>query len=148
MSGPGSPATTQAPAPGPASSRTVAPPVLQQRAPSIRYIDVRQSDAIMESGTKSATVSHQPALDNRAGHCILLHPGSCHYALWQQACCIGMPSSFAPLKSASLTWLSLLQEFPKALYGCPYPAQPNGQLGACIPPPQCNCASGVCYGSC
>ena len=58
MSGPSGPADTQMPAPGPVPARTAAPPVLQQRAPSIRYIDAAQSDAIMESGTKSATVSH------------------------------------------------------------------------------------------
>ena len=65
MSGPSDPATTQTPAPGPTPSRTAAPPVLQQRAPSIRYIDAKQSDAIMESGTKSATVSQLPASGQR-----------------------------------------------------------------------------------
>lgn len=38
-------------------SRTVAPAVLQQRAPAVRYIDPSQSNVIMESGTKSASVS-------------------------------------------------------------------------------------------
>lgn len=55
MSGASNPAT-EAPAPS-TSSRTVAPAVLQQLAPSVRYIDPAQSDLIMESGTKSATVS-------------------------------------------------------------------------------------------
>ncbi|CAL8464871.1 g4406 [Coccomyxa elongata] len=75
-------------------SRTVAPAVLQQHTPAVRYINPSQSNVIMESGTKS-------------------------------------PS-----------------EFPTALYGCPYPAEPNGQAGACIPPPQCNCSGGICYGTC
>ncbi len=69
MSGPSDVATTQTPAPGPTPSRTAAPSVLQQRAPSIRYIDAKQSDAIMESGTKSATVSQLSA----AGQCCLLY---------------------------------------------------------------------------
>ena len=69
MSGPSDPATTQTPAPGPTPSRTVSPPVLQQRTPSIRYIDAKQSDAIMESGTKSASVSRLPA----AAQCYLLY---------------------------------------------------------------------------
>ena len=56
MTGASNPAT-EAPAPS-TSSRTIAPAVLQQRAPAIRYIDPAQSDAIMESGTKSSTVSH------------------------------------------------------------------------------------------
>lgn len=55
MSGASNPAT-EAPAPA-TNSNTVAPAVLQQRAPSVRYIDAAQSDAIMESGTKSSTVS-------------------------------------------------------------------------------------------
>lgn len=36
---------------------------------------------------------------------------------------------------------------PKELYGCPYPVNPL-YPGACAPPPQCNCQSGICYGSC
>jgi hypothetical protein len=36
---------------------------------------------------------------------------------------------------------------PKELYGCPYPPNPLFP-GACAPPPQCNCQSGICYGSC
>ena len=57
--------------------------------------------------------------------------------------------SFVAIGSVCLKLLCVaLQEFPRSLYGCPYPAQPNGQVGACLPPPQCNCANGVCYGSC
>ena len=55
MSGASNPATENAPSPS-AVSRTVAPAVLQQRAPSVRYIDANQSNIIMESGTKSPTV--------------------------------------------------------------------------------------------
>lgn len=55
MSGASNPAT-EAPAPS-AVSRTVAPAVLQQLAPSVRYLDPAQSDVMMESGTKSPTVS-------------------------------------------------------------------------------------------
>ncbi len=38
-------------------TRTVAPAVLQQHTPAVRYIDPAQSDVIMESGTKSPSVS-------------------------------------------------------------------------------------------
>ncbi len=55
MSGASNPAT-EAPAPS-TVSRTVAPAVLQQLAPSVRYVDPAQSGVIMESGTKSPTVS-------------------------------------------------------------------------------------------
>ena len=55
MGGASNPAT-EAPAPS-TVSRTVAPAVLQQLAPSVRYVDPAQSDVIMESGTKSPTVS-------------------------------------------------------------------------------------------
>ncbi len=55
MSGASNPAT-EAPAPS-TVSRTVAPAVLQQLAPSVRYVDPAQSGLIMESGTKSPTVS-------------------------------------------------------------------------------------------
>jgi len=55
MSGASNPATENAPSPS-TVSRTVAPAVLQQRAPSVRYIDANQSNIIMESGTKSPTV--------------------------------------------------------------------------------------------
>ena len=51
MSGPSDPATTQTPAPGPTPSRTVSPPVLQQRAP--------------------LAISHEPVRAGRAGHCCL-----------------------------------------------------------------------------
>ena len=60
MSGASNPAT-EAPAPS-VVSRTVAPAVLQQLAPSVRYVDPAQSDIIMESGTKSPTVSPCPPL--------------------------------------------------------------------------------------
>ena len=58
MSGASNPAT-EAPAPS-TVSRTVAPAVLQQLAPSVRYLDPAQSDVVMESGTKSPTVSRLP----------------------------------------------------------------------------------------
>lgn len=38
-------------------SRTVAPAVLQQHTPAVRYINPSQSNVIMESGTKSPSVS-------------------------------------------------------------------------------------------
>ncbi len=38
-------------------SRTVAPAILQQHTPAVRYIDPAQSNVVMESGTKSPSVS-------------------------------------------------------------------------------------------
>lgn len=55
MSGPVSDAAPGAPTAD--APNTVAPAVLEQHTPSIRYIDPSQSNVIMESGTKSANVS-------------------------------------------------------------------------------------------
>jgi hypothetical protein len=43
-------------------TRTVAPAVLEQHTPAVRYIDPKQSNVIMESGTKSPSVSLTPSL--------------------------------------------------------------------------------------
>ena len=45
-----------------AAPNTVAPSVLEERAPAIRYIDAAQSNIIMESGTKNPTVGPGSAL--------------------------------------------------------------------------------------
>ena len=92
MSGPSDTATMQTPAPGPTPSRTAAPPVLQQRAPSLRYIDAKQSDAIMESGTKSATVSQLPA----AGQCCLLYQDTLPLCALATSAHVGKSASCTP----------------------------------------------------
>ena len=60
MSGPVTDASSGAPATDGGSSNddghTVAPAILRQHTPSIRYIDPNQSNVIMESGTKSPNV--------------------------------------------------------------------------------------------
>ncbi len=70
-------ANTTAAAATPTGSRTVAPVVLQQHAPAVRYIDPSQSNVIMESGTKSPTVSNHRPFSARAP--ILCHGRCSHH---------------------------------------------------------------------
>jgi hypothetical protein len=49
--------TDETSANAPNDPKTMAPAVLEQHTPAIRYIDPSQSNIIMESGTKNPTVS-------------------------------------------------------------------------------------------
>ncbi len=131
------------------AANTVAPSVLELRAPSIRYIDPAQSNIIMESGTKSPSVRTCPwrfilTFDVRPAQ----HPMHRHACVERAACYDAVLQEPPGVVHDMQRAFACAQEFPPALYGCPYPAVPNGQLGQCIPPPQCNCAGGVCYGAC
>ena len=107
MSGASNPAT-EAPAPS-TISRTVAPAVLQQLAPSVRYVDPAQSGVIMESGTKSPTVSRLLPFGQRSQtDCLHLNDTVCcrtHHRLARDTCnpcCSLIPSWCAFIMGSSM----------------------------------------------
>ena len=86
--------------PADASPNTVAPSVLEERAPSVRYIDPAQSNIIMESGTKSPTVRAASAV---------LQP-TVKATRYAGQACAWHASSPDPQKNRVLTLLSAIQE--------------------------------------